>query len=61
MKKTFRLTLLATSFLTILLVMGLFSSLSWAGEVTIFGEKQYVRTTGKPNQYSDTFSARYTL
>ncbi|MBW1818760.1 MAG: hypothetical protein JRJ60_16595, partial [Deltaproteobacteria bacterium] len=48
MKKTFWLTLLATVFLTVLLVMGLFSSLLWAGEVTLFGEKQYVRTTGKP-------------
>jgi len=61
MKKTFWLTLLATVSITILLVMGLFSSLSWAGEATLFGEKQYVRTTGKPNQYTDAFSARYTL
>ncbi|MBW1785500.1 MAG: hypothetical protein JRK53_02600, partial [Deltaproteobacteria bacterium] len=57
MKKTFWLTLSVTVFLTVLFVPGLFSSLSWAGEVTIFGEKQYLQTTGKPNQYSDTFSA----
>ncbi|BBO72159.1 hypothetical protein DSCA_60890 [Desulfosarcina alkanivorans] len=29
---------------------------AFSGEVTLFGAKQYLRTTGEPNFYSDTFS-----
>nr|MBL0731832.1 hypothetical protein [Desulfobacterales bacterium] len=29
-----------------------------AGEISAFGPKQYVRTTGAPNIYNDTFTAR---
>lgn len=37
------------------LLIGLFASMSFASEITSFGAKQYVRTTGKPNVYNDTF------
>ena len=29
-----------------------------AGEISVFGPKQYVRTTGAPNIYNDTFTAQ---
>jgi len=51
MKKTIRITL----FLLLSLFLGTSSAV--AGEVTLFGPKQYVRTTGTPNVYTDTFSA----
>lgn len=35
----------------------LFLNVASASEITAFGPKQYVRTTGAPNIYSDTFSA----
>jgi hypothetical protein len=49
MKKTISITL----FLLLILFLGTAS----AGEVTMFGPKQYVRTKGAPNVYTDTFSA----
>ena len=51
MKKTIMITL----FLLLSLFLGTSSAV--AGEVTLFGPKQYVRTTGTPNVYTDTFSA----
>jgi hypothetical protein len=41
--------------ITTSLLIGLFVSVSFASEITSFGAKQYVRTTGKPNVYNDTF------
>ncbi|MBN2569529.1 MAG: hypothetical protein JXB42_08895 [Deltaproteobacteria bacterium] len=35
----------------------LFVSISFAGETTLFGPKQFLRTKGKPNIYTETFSA----
>ena len=45
------------AFFTLCLLIGLFGSTSFAAEVTIFGPKQYVRTTGAPDVYTDTFTA----
>ncbi len=36
--------------------LSLLCGTAYAGEVTLFGPKQYVRTTGEPNVYTDTFS-----
>lgn len=41
--------------ITLFLVMGLFIGESFGAEVTLFGPNQYLRTTGKPNLYTDTF------
>jgi len=41
--------------ITSALLLGLFISTSFAVEVTVLGPKQYFRTTGKPNLYTDTF------
>ncbi|MDY6971032.1 MAG: hypothetical protein SV775_01755, partial [Thermodesulfobacteriota bacterium] len=41
------------------LLLGLFVSDSFAGEVSLFGPKTYVRTTGQPDEYTDTFSAGF--
>lgn len=46
-----------TVFVTLFLLIGLFISTSFAAEVTVFGPNQYLRTTGAPNIYTDTFSA----
>ena len=43
--------------ITLFLLLGLFLGTASAGEATLFGPKQYLRTTGSPNVYSDTFSA----
>lgn len=42
---------------TPLFLLCLFTMPSLAGWVTMFGHNQYVRTTGAPNVYTDTFSA----
>ena len=41
------------------LFLGLIISTSFAGEVTVFGPKKYLRTTGSPNEYSDSLIAKY--
>ncbi len=41
----------------ILLVLGVFTGMSSAVEVTLFGSHQYIRTSGAPDVFSDTFSA----
>ncbi|MBW2610545.1 MAG: hypothetical protein JRC68_09405, partial [Deltaproteobacteria bacterium] len=38
-------------------LFGIFVSASFAVDVNMFGPKQYVRTKGAPNVYTDTFSA----
>ena len=43
--------------LTLFFLLWLFTATSLAGWVTMFGPNQYVRTTGAPNIYTDTFSA----
>lgn len=43
--------------LALFFLLWLFTTTSVAGWVTMFGSNQYVRTTGAPNVYSDTFSA----
>lgn len=42
-------------FITLFLLLGVLIDQSLAVEVTLFGPNQYLRTTGKPNVYSDTF------
>ena len=39
------------------ILLWLFVSTSFAAEITVFGPNQYLRTTGAPNTYTDTFSA----
>ena len=46
-----------TIMITLCIFLSLFLGRSSAGEVTMFGPKQYVRTTGALNVYMDTFSA----
>ena len=46
-----------TVFIILCLLIGLFASTSFAVEVTVFGPNQYLRTTGAPDLYNDTFSA----
>ena len=41
----------------ILLVLGVFTGMSSAVEVTLFGPHQYIRTSGSPNVFTDTFPA----
>ena len=43
--------------LTICLLLGVFAGTSFAVEVTMFGPSQYVRTSGAPDIYTDTFEA----
>ncbi|MFC1816903.1 Ser-Thr-rich GPI-anchored membrane family protein, partial [Thermodesulfobacteriota bacterium] len=43
--------------LTLLFVLGLFMGVSSAVEVIVLAPQQYVRTTGQPNEYTDTFAA----
>ena len=42
--------------ITLCIFLSLFLGTASAGEVTMFGPKQYIRTTGAPNVYTDTFS-----
>ena len=46
-----------TILITLFLFLSLFLGTSSAVEVTLFGPKQYLRTTGSANVYTDTFSA----
>jgi hypothetical protein len=43
--------------LAILFIFFAIISSAFASEVTLFGPKTYVRTTGPPNLYTDIFSA----
>jgi hypothetical protein len=43
---------------TLILIFGLFLSTASAVEVAWFGPEQYVRTNGKPDVYTEAFSAR---
>jgi RHS repeat-associated protein len=49
MKKTFLVSLC--------MLLGLFVSTTFAVEVTVLGPNQYLRTSGAPDVYTDTFSA----
>ncbi len=44
-------------FLTMVALLWMIPATSLAGWVTMFGPNQYVRTTGAPNTFTDTFSA----
>ncbi len=44
-------------FFAVLFLVSAFASQSYAAEMTVFGPTQYVRTTGAPDIYDDTFSA----
>ncbi len=46
-----------TVLLACALLLGLLMGPSFAAEVTIFGPNQYVRTSGSPNVFTDTFDA----
>ena len=37
-------------------LFALFATTSHASELSVFGEKQYVRTTGAPNIFTETFT-----
>ena len=41
----------------LLLILGVFADNSFATEATLFGPNQYVRTTGSPNVFTDSFTA----
>ena len=41
----------------LLATVGFFVSDSFAGNIFVFGPKQYLRASGSPNNYSDNFSA----
>ncbi len=46
-----------TILVTLCLLLGLFVSTAFAVEVTVLGPNQYLRTSGAPDVYTDTFSA----